>query len=159
MLALSQVTSIYTSVLILDNVYGNFEPSESATILFIVLFVLATFITAAQLSRYIKKAPNPIVAIFFFMGTPILELAGFVVRLPSVLDPSNSGLYLANMIILSLSPLYLTAVNWFVFPAFIVHVGRRYSVWKPRIFAVQACVLLISCIQLTARGDLFRNYR
>lgn len=159
MLALSKATSIYKSVLTLDNVYGNFEPSESAAILFIVLFVLATFITAAQLSRYRKKTPNPIIAIFLFMGTPILELAGFVVRLPSVLDPSNWGLYLANMIILSLGPLYLTAINWFVFPALIVHVGRRYSMWKPRLFAVQAGVLLISCIQLTARGHLFRNYR
>ena len=26
------------------------------------------------------------------MGTPILELVGFAVRLPSVLDPSNSGI-------------------------------------------------------------------
>jgi hypothetical protein len=87
------------------------------------------------------------------MGTPILEVAGFAIRLASILNPSNTGLYLANMIILGLGPLYLTAVNWFVFPALVMHVGPRYSFIKPWLFVLQAVILLISCIHLTARGS------
>jgi len=158
-LASSKVTSLHGLTLILGNVYGDFYPSKSAAIVFIVLFFLATFITAAQLNRYRKKTPNPIGATFLFMGTPILELVGFAVRLSSVLDPSNSGLYLANMIILGLGPLYLTAINWFIFPALTVYVGRRYSVLKPWVFALQSCILLVSIIHLNTRGNPFRNYR
>lgn len=150
---------IHKSVLILDIVYGEFDTPQSRVVLFVVLFFVAAFITATQLYRYKKNTPNPVVATFLFMGTPILELVGFAVRLSSVLDHFNLWLYLANVMILSLGPLYLTAINWFVFSALVVHVGPRYSVLKPWVFATQACILLVSCIYLSTRGNPFRNYR
>jgi RTA1 like protein len=108
--------------------------------------------TAVQLISHRKETPNRIGATLLFMGTPILEFAGFVVRIVSVEMLSNKGLYLANMIILNLGPLYLTAVSWFVFPALIMHVGPRYSLVRPKSIQVLAIVLLCSCIHLTARG-------
>lgn len=148
---------IHKSVLILDTVNGEWDSPQLRAVLFIVLFFVAAFNTAVQLYRYKKNTPNPVVATFLFMGTPILELVGFAVRLSSVLHPFNLWLYLANMVILTLGPLYLTAINWFVFSALVVHVGPRYSVLKPWVFATQACILLVSCIHLSARGNSFRN--
>lgn len=120
------------------------------------LFLFAIIATTAQLARHRKETPNCIGVTFLFMGTPILEVAGFAVRLASVLSPSNKGLYLANMIILGLGPLYLTAVNWFVFPALIMHVGTRYSYIKPWTFQILVIILLVSCIQLNTRGISLR---
>ena len=159
MLALAKVPSLYGLRLISVNVFGDFDPSELATIIFIVLFFLATFITAAQLYRYRKNGSNSIGLTFLFMGTPILELVGFAVRLASVLDPSNSGLYLAHMIILGLGPLYLTAINCLIFPALIVFVGGRYSVLRPSLFVALSYILLVSIIHLNSRGNPERDYR
>ena len=133
--------------------YGD-NPSEVGTIVCILLFFIATIATLAQVIRKRKDAPNPIGVAFLFLGTPILELVGYTLRLPSVLEPSNPGLYLANMIIIGLGPLYLAAVSWFVFPALLIFAGIRYAVVRPRIIAVQACILLVSCIQLQVRGIL-----
>ena len=136
---------------IVDNVYGS-GPSEPGTIVFICLFSLACIVSLAQLIRHGKEICNPIGCAFLFLGTPIIELAGFAVRLPSVLAPFNDGLYLANMIILAIGPLYLAAVNWIVFPALMVWTGPRYFIIRPHRLIVLIWTLLISCIQLTISG-------
>lgn len=121
--------------------------------MFISLFLAATVITFGQIICHRKDARNPIVVAFLFLGTPVIELVGFCLRLPSVYDVSNPGLYLANMIILGLGPLYLVAINWLTFPALIVHVGPKYSIIKSWVIGLQACILLVSCTQLQARGE------
>jgi hypothetical protein len=112
----------------------------------------------AQLINNRKDTPNPIGATILFLGAPILEFIGFALRIPSVLAPSNPGLYLANMIILGLGPLYLTAVNLFTFPALVVYAGPRHSVWKPWIIAFEAIIFLIQCIHLQTRGTPLPSY-
>lgn len=105
-----------------------------------------------QLVRHWKQATNPIGCAFLFLGTPILEAVGFGIRVPSLLSPSNEGLYLGNMIILGLGPLYFAAVNWFVLCALIVWAGLQYSIIKPRVLVILTFIFLISIIQLNVRG-------
>jgi RTA1 like protein len=138
-------------------VYGNFDPSEYGTIAFINLFFAATFLTVHQIICHRKDARNPVFVSFLFLGTPVIELVGFYLRLPSVRDPSNPGLYLANMIIPVIGSLYLVAINWLTFPALIFHAGPKYSIMKLRSIVVRACIFLIACIHLQIRGETLRT--
>jgi len=117
-------------------------------------FFWATFFTVYSLVRNWKEYPNPIRCAFIFFGAPILSFIGYTLRIPSVIDSSSNGLYLANMIIIGIAPLWLAIATWIVFPALVVYAGPQYSMWRPWVIALTVNILIISCAQLQIRGNL-----
>ena len=134
--------------------YGDFTPSQTATDVWVGTFFWATFFTVYSLVRHRKEAANPIRSAFLFLGTPILSFAGYTLRIPSVIDTSSNGFYLANMIIIGIAPLCLAIATWIVFPALVVYAGPQFSMWKPWVIALQVVILVCCCAQLQIRGTL-----
>jgi RTA1 like protein len=95
---------------------------------------------------------NPVGAFFIFLPTPLLEVVGYGIRNASLNSPDNNGLYMANMIIIGISPIYLTAVNFIVFGALIPFVGEVFSSWKSGALVCVATVLLPQVTHLQTRG-------
>jgi len=135
-----------------EYVYGNFSPSVAPDIVFVALFFIAALVICIQIGRNRRETLNPIGVCFLFLGTPLLQFAGYTIRIPSVLSPSSSGLYLANMILIGLGPLYCSITNLLVFAALVTYAGLQYSPWKPWVIVSQTIVWHIQCIQLQARG-------
>jgi len=115
-------------------------------------FSWATVITVYYLVRYRKVTVNPVSAFLLFLGTPILSLAGYAIRIPSVANVSDNGLYLANMLVIALAPIYLSTVTWIVFAALVQYVGPQYSIVRPHLLVVPVFLLLIAALQLEVRG-------
>ena len=136
----------------------DFAPSEWPTIVFIVLFLIAILAIITQFIRHRKETVSPVWSMALLLSTPILELVGFGVRLSSALNPTNSALYMANMIILNVGLPFLTMANWWVFAALIVFAGMRYSKVMPRCIAISGIILTVQCIQLQTRGNGFDSY-
>jgi hypothetical protein len=95
---------------------------------------------------------NPVGAVFIFLPTPILEVVGYAIRNASLNNPDNNGLYMANMIIIAISPIYLTAVNFIVFGSLIPFVGEAFSRWKSGVLLCVAIILLPQVTHLQTRG-------
>jgi len=138
----------------LDNVYGDFTPSQAAAYVLASAFCWTSSITLWQLVRYRKVTANPVGVYFLFLGTPVLSCVGYAVRVPSVLNLWSDALYLANMIIIALAPIYLITTTWLVFAALIQYVGLRYSVVHPKVIVIPVFLLLIATLQLEIRGIL-----
>lgn len=122
-----------------------------------MLFFSATVITTLQIVRHKKDTINPIGVCFLFLGTPILEFAGYVLRMPSILSVSSSGLYLANMLVIGLGPIYNCIIILFVFSALVVFAGIHYSASPPWAITSQTIVLMITITHLQIRGTLVNH--
>jgi len=136
----------------LDNVYGDFTPNQAAAYVLASAFCWTGAVTLNQLIRHRKVTVNPVSVYFLFLGTPILSCVGYAVRVPSVLNVWSTPLYLANMIIIALAPIYLITVTWLVFAALVQYAGHEYSVLRPRVIVVPVFLMLIAVLQLEIRG-------
>jgi len=134
------------------NLYGANKPSQAGDIAFLSIFPYAFWLTVYQLFCHRKVMQNPVGAVFIFLPTPILEVVGYAIRNASLNNPDDNGLYMANMIIIAISPIYLTAVNFIVFGALIPFVGEAFSRWKSGVLLFLAIVLLPQVTHLQTRG-------
>jgi hypothetical protein len=135
-----------------DNLYGANKPSQAGDIAFLNLFLWVFWVNVYRLFCNRKVMQNPVGAFFIFLPTPLLEVVGYGIRNASLNSPENNGLYMANMIIIGISPIYLTAVNFIVFGALIPFVGEAFSTWKSGALVCVATILLPQVTHLQTRG-------
>lgn len=136
----------------LDNVYGNFTPNQAAAYVLASAFCWVFVITLCKLVGYRKVTVNPVGVYFLFLGTLILSVSGYATRVPSVLNLWSNPLYMANMILIALAPVYLSTVTWLVFAALVQYAGPQYWIVRPHALVVPVFLLLIATLQLEIRG-------
>jgi asparagine N-glycosylation enzyme membrane subunit Stt3 len=139
-----------------DTLYGADRPSPAGAIAFLDMFCYALVYTSYRLYHRRNGAPNIIGASFLFLGTPLLEIVGFGIRLPSLNNPNNLAFFMANQIILGFGPLYLTAVNYIVFSSLVFSVGERFSAWRCKTMLVLTIVFICQLLHLEIRGNALK---
>lgn len=136
----------------IDNNDDDTAHTKWRAIAFMALFFAATIVTLVKIIRYKKEIKNPVGVVILFMPAPIIEAVGFMVRIFAVSNPNNSGLFIANMVLLGTAPVFLTAASWYLFPALVFHAGAEYSWMKPRYMAVQSVIWVVTAFHLNIRG-------
>lgn len=136
----------------LGNVFGDFTPNQAAAYVLASAFCWVFVMTLCKLVGYRKVTVNRVGVYFLFLGTSILSVSGYATRVPSVLNLWSNPLYMANMILIALAPIYLATVTWSVFAALVQYAGPQYSVIRPHAIVVSVFLLLIATLQLEIRG-------
>lgn len=104
--------------------YWDFCPSEAASVLFLVLFLLTTVGHAAQAVLYRKPYCWVIVM------SAIWQSLTYIFRTLSIQNPSNFSDYAAWFVLILMAPLWTNAFVYMVFGRMIWHYTADKRLWK-----------------------------